>query len=132
MSESIIRRKSEAFSVRIIKLSRYLKSTKHENVISIQIYRSGTSVSANVNEALQGSSKNDFANKMNIALKEAAETKHWLRLLYESDYLTNKEFDSIYEDASEIEKILTSIVKTTRYNIESERMEKRRGVNKEN
>lgn len=132
MSESIIRRKSEAFSVRIIKLSRYLKSTKHENVISIQIYRSGTSVSANVNEALQGSSKNDFANKMNIALKEAAETKHWLRLLYKSDYLTNKEFDSIYEDDSEIEKILTSIVKTTRYNIESERMEKRRGVNKEN
>ena len=126
MSESIIKVKSEAFAVRTIKLWKYLCKEKQEFVMSKQVYRSGTSISANVNEGLQGESKEDFVHKLNIALKEASETKHWLRLLYNSDFLTEKEFKSIYNDATEVEKILTSIIKTTRVNIKKEKAEKQR------
>lgn len=129
MAKSIIKDKSEALAVRIVRLSRYLTTTKREFVISGQIYRSGTSISANVNEAQQGSSKNDFVHKMNIALKEASETKHWLRLLYKTDYINKIQFDSIYGDATEVEKILTKIVKTTRENIEKEEKERKREIN---
>lgn len=129
MAKSIIKDKSDALAVRIVRLSRYLTTTKREFIISGQIYRSGTSISANVNEAQQGSSKNDFVHKMNIALKEASETKHWLRLLYKTDYINKIQFDSIYDDATEVEKILTKIVKTTRENIEKEEKERKRESN---
>jgi len=86
---------------------------KREFVLSKQIVRSGTIVGANVSEALQGQSKRDFLMKMNIALKEASETKYWLRLLKETDYLNEKQQRSILKDCIEIEKLLTSIVRTT-------------------
>ena len=117
MSESIIGDKSFDFAVRIIKLYKYLIDEKKEYILSKQLLRSGTSIGANIQEGLQGQSKKDFLMKMNISLKEASETKYWLRLLKATDYLTEKEQKSIYEDCIELEKILTSIVKTTSENI---------------
>lgn len=113
MGSSIIGEKSFDFAIRIVRLYQYLCENKKEYVLSKQLLRSGTSIGANVQEGLQGQSKKDFLMKMNIALKEASETKYWLRLLLATDYLTDKEQSSIFEDCLEIEKLLTKIVKTT-------------------
>ena len=88
-----------------------------EYVISKQVLRCGTSIGANVKEALRGQSKADFRAKMNIALKEASETEYWLELLHESDYITEEQFLSIIADNIEIIKILTSIVKNADDNV---------------
>lgn len=88
-----------------------------EYVMSKQVLRSGTSIGANVKEALRGQSKADFRTKMNIALKEASETEYWLELLHESDYITEEQFQSIIADNIEIIKILTSIVKNADNNV---------------
>ena len=114
MKDNIVERKSKAFAVRIIRLVQYLQREKNEFVLSKQLLRSGTSIGANIREAVQGFSKNDFLFKMSIALKECSETRYWLELLVETDYLSSTEFESIYSDASELQKLLTSIVKTTR------------------
>ena len=82
--------------------------------MSKQLLRCGTSIGANVAEAEQAQSKADFISKMNIALKETAETKYWLKLLKATDYLTDKEFDSILNDCIEIEKILSAIIKSAK------------------
>jgi len=113
MGRNIIADKTFAFAIRIIKLYKWMCSEKREFVLSKQILRSGTSIGANVSEALQGQSKRDFLMKMNIALKEASETRYWLRLLKETDYLTEKQQLSILKDCIEVEKLLTSIVRTT-------------------
>ncbi|MCL1874919.1 MAG: four helix bundle protein [Synergistaceae bacterium] len=110
--ENVIVDKSKAFALRIISLNRFLAEEKKEFVLSKQIIRSGTSIGANVREAIRGQSKPDFYSKLNIALKEAAETEYWLELLYESNYLKKTVFDSIYYDCQEIIKILVSITKT--------------------
>lgn len=88
-----------------------------EYVMSKQVLRSGTSIGANVKEALRGQSKADFRAKMNIALKEASETEYWLELLHESDYISEEQFQSIIADNIEIIKILTSIVKNADNNV---------------
>ena len=111
MRESIIGEKSMAFAIRIVKLYKYLSEEKREYVISKQLLRSGTSIGTNTRESKNAQSKNDFINKLNIALKEADETEYWLELLYRTDYLEEKEFKSIYEDNAELIKILTSIIK---------------------
>ena len=111
MKENVIIRKSFAFSVRIVNLHRYLSQEKREYVISKQIYRSGTSIGANIAEAQRAQSTADFVAKMKIALKEANETQYWLQLLYETKYITDKEFNSIHNDLIEILKILTAICK---------------------
>ena len=80
--------------------------------MSTQILKSGTSIGANVKEAIRGQSKADFYSKMNIALKEASETEYWLELLFESDYITETEFNSIYTDCQELIKLLMAITKT--------------------
>ena len=82
--------------------------------MSHQLLRAGTSIGANVAEAKHAQSRPDFLSKFNIALKEAAETDYWLRLLYETNYLTQKQFKSIYKDCDEIERILASIVRTVK------------------
>ncbi|MDE7409138.1 MAG: four helix bundle protein [Muribaculaceae bacterium] len=105
--------KSKAFGIRMTKLRTYLVSEKHEYEMSKQILRSGTSIGANVKEAIRGQSKADFGTKMNIALKEASETEYWLEMLYEGKYIDKKGFDSVLKDCHELIKILTSIVKTT-------------------
>ena len=88
-----------------------------EYVMSKQVLRCGTSIGANVKEALRGQSRADFRAKMNIALKEASETEYWLELLHESDYISEEQFQSIIADNIEIIKILTSIVKNADNNV---------------
>jgi len=112
MRDSLIVDKSKSFALRIIKLYKYLVSEKKEYILSKQILRCGTSIGANVKEAIRGQSKADFYSKMNIALKEASETEYWLELLHESDYIESVHFQSIYSDCQELLKILMSITKT--------------------
>ena len=112
MRENLIQEKSKRFAIRIIRLYQHLSQEKREFVLSKQLLRSGTSIGANVREAVQGFSRNDFRYKLSLALKESEETQYWLELLHETDYLSPKEFHSIYSDARELTKILTSILKT--------------------
>ena len=113
---NIIASKSYTFALRIIKLYKYLITEKKEYVLSKQVLRSGTSIGALVKEAEHAQSKADFVHKMNIALKEANETEYWLMLLKDSEYIDEKNFNSIYPDSVELIKILVSIVKTSRLN----------------
>ena len=116
MSESITENKSFQFAVRIVNLYKYLTKEKNEYVLSKQLLKSGTSIGANVSEGERAQSKADFYAKMSIALKEANETYYWLKLLYETDYLTEKEFLSVEIDANELISLLVSICKTTQNN----------------
>jgi four helix bundle protein len=109
-----VKEKSFRFSVRIVKLCRFLRETKKEFVMSKQLLRCGTSIGANIAESQQAQSRPDFTSKLNIALKEAVETDYWLRLLYETGYLTKAQFISIISDCDELERMLASIVKTTK------------------
>ena len=112
--ENIIEKKSFDFAIRIVRLYRYLCEKKKEFVLSKQLLRSGTSIGANVAEAQQAQSKADFVSKISIALKETTETKYWLRLLNATDYLSDIEIKTILADCVEIEKILTSILKSSK------------------
>ena len=111
---SVLLDKSLAFAARIIKLNKYLIKEKHENIISKQIVRSATSIGANANEAIYGQSKADFISKLHISLKETAETEYWLRLLTLSEYITEKEGDSLLTDCLEIKKILIASLNTSK------------------
>lgn len=106
--------KSLHFAARIVKLYRYLQKEKHESILSKQIIRSATSIGANANEAVYGISKADFIAKLQISLKETAETEYWLRLLILSDYLTEAEGESLLNDCLEIKRILVSTLKTAK------------------
>ena len=106
--------KSLKFASRIVKLYQYLLKEKHETIISKQIIRSGTSIGANANEAAYGISRADFIAKMQIALKETAETEYWLRLLVLSEYITEAEGDSLINDCLEIKRILISSLNTAK------------------
>ena len=112
MKESIIRDKSKAFAIRIIKLYKFLLEEKKEFVLSKQILRCGTSIGANFAEAIYGVSEADFLNKLSIAQKEASETIYWLELLRETDFLTQEQFDSIYTDADELLRLLAASIIT--------------------
>ena len=103
--------KSKSFSIRIIRLYKYLHDEKHEYVLSKQILRSGTSIGANIREATRGQTTPVFYSKMNIALGEADETAYWLELLYGGEYISKGQFDSIYSDNEELIRLLTSITK---------------------
>ena len=114
--DSVILSKSLQFAARIVKLYQYLTKEKHETVISKQIVRSGTSIGANANEAIYGVSKSDFIAKLQISLKETAETEYWLRLLVMSEYLSEPEGQSMIADCLEIKRILVSTLKTAKEN----------------
>jgi len=105
--------RSYDFAVRIVKLYKYLNKTFNERILSAQVLKSGTSIGANVSEAQRGQSKADFHAKMSIALKEANETDYWLKLLYSTDYLSDKQFESLNKDIMELFGILIAICKTT-------------------
>lgn len=111
--KNVVVEKSFAFAARIVKLYKYLCEEKKEFVLSKQLLRSGTSIGANISEAQQGQSKKDFFMKMNILLKECAETEYWLKLLSATDYLNETESQSITADCTELGKLLTSIVKSS-------------------
>jgi len=116
MKDNVVRSKSFAFAVRIVRLARYLQEQKREFVLSKQLFRSGTAIGAMVPEAEQGESRADFVHKLSVALKEAHETDYWLELLVESEYVDEKGYHSIYEDLAELLKLLTTIIKTTKGN----------------
>ena len=110
--DNIIQQKTYDFSVRIIRLYQFLVKEKKEYVLSKQILRCGTSVGANVEEAIGGQSKKDFFAKLSISYKEARETHYWIRLLYDTDYIDKNMKDSLIIDIEEILKIIGSIQKT--------------------
>jgi len=112
MKENAVQVKSYAFALRIVKLYKYLCAEKKEYVLSKQVLRAGTSVGANVEEAIGGQSSKDFVAKLSIAYKEARETHYWLRLLHDSDYLEDSHFNSILADNEELLKLIGSIQKT--------------------
>ncbi len=114
MKQNVILDMSFAFAVRIVKLSRFLANDKKEYVLSRQVLRSGTSIGANVKEAVVAQSRKDFIAKLNISLKEANETEYWLQLLNATGYLDD--VDSILEDNRGIIRVLTSIIKSTNNN----------------
>ena len=117
MKENLIVDRSMDFAVRIIRLYDFLDNKRKYYDPFKQLLRSGTSIGANVNEAVNGQSKKDFLTKMYIAFKEARETEYWLNLLHKTDFIDTKMFESISNDCSEINKILSSIIKTTNKNL---------------
>lgn len=116
MSEgkSIIKNRSFAFAVRVVKLYKYLTETKKEFVLSKQLLRSGTAIGALVREAQNAESKADFIHKLGIAQKECDETMYWLELLKETEYLTDKEFESINNEAVALLKMIRSAISTSK------------------
>lgn len=110
MKESVLYKLSKAFALRIIKLFEFLRDEKREFVISKQIYRSGTSIGANVAESPFAQSDADYIHKLRIALKEANETRYWLELLHESGKITHPEFDSLNNDLSTIIGTVVNII----------------------
>ena len=106
--------KAFLFAVRVVNLYKYLCSEKKEYVLSKQLLRSGTSIGANISEAQDAQSRNDFISKLSISLKEAKESRYWIDLLKETDFLTKQEAGSLLEDLTEVIKLLTSIIKSTK------------------
>ncbi len=119
MQNSIIKQKSYDFALRIIKLHQFLREQKHFE-IAAQLVKSATSIGANVEEALAGQSKKDFAAKMAIASKEARETNYWLRLIRDSGLVRRGRVEKLIASSEELLKILTSIVKTSMTKLRAE------------
>jgi len=118
-NDNIIAEKSKQFAIRIVNLYKYLLKEKREFILSRQLVRSGTSIGANVAEAICAISKKDFTAKMYIAYKESSESLYWIELLHETTYLDDKEFESIWSQCKELHKILSSITKSSEERIES-------------
>lgn len=115
-NDSVINRKATEFALLIIKAYQFLTTEKNEYVMSKQLLLSGTAIGALIREAEFAESKNDFAHKLRIALKEANETDYWLLLLSESNYIEKTAYDSIQSDCIELIKLLVSIIKTAKSN----------------
>lgn len=116
--QNLIQEKSYRFALRIAKLAQLLGEEKREFVLSKQVLKSGTSIGANVEEALGAQTKKDFFCKMSIAYKEARETHYWLRLLIDLGLVDSKQGESLREDCRSIERILSKIKITTRKNLD--------------
>ncbi len=114
--EPIVLSKARAFAKRVIKAEKYLKTEKREHSMSNQLLRSGTAISALIAEAQYAQSKADFINKMSIALKEANESRNWIILLHDGEYIDDKSYDSIYDDINQLVMMLVSIVRTSKSN----------------
>lgn len=117
MRENVVKEKSFAFALRVVKLYQYLQKEKKEFVLSKQLLRSGTSVGALVREAEQAESKADFIHKLAIAQKEANESEYWIELLFQADYLAESQYSSIHADIAELQKLLASILISTKKNL---------------
>jgi four helix bundle protein len=108
--------KAYNFAIRVVKAYQFLQTEKKEFILSKQLLRSGTSIGANLAEANGAISRNDFSAKTSIAYKECLETKYWLSLLKDTNYIDEKMFSSMFDDADEISRMLFSTIKTTRIN----------------
>lgn len=117
--ENVIQDKSYAFAIRTVNLYRFLTDQRKEFVLSKQLLRSGTSIGANVEEGIGGQSEKDFYSKLNISYKEARETHYWLRLLRDTNYLSDEETKSMLDDCDELLKIIGSIIKTMKVKFNS-------------
>lgn len=117
--DSIVGDKSLAFGRRIAKCYKYLHTKKREDIMSKQLLRSGTSIGANVREGHYAQSKKDFISKMNIALKEAGETDYWLDVIHSAEFFTDVEYVSLKADNDELIKLLSSIIKSSKANLDS-------------
>lgn len=113
-SNNVVQTKSYDFALRIVKVYKYLSQEKKEFVLSKQLLRSGTSIGANIEESIGGQSKADFFAKITIAYKETRESKYWIRLLRDSEYLTNGQSEDLLKDVEELLKIIGTIQKTVR------------------
>jgi four helix bundle protein len=111
--DNIIVVKSYSFSLRCVKLYKYICENTHSYDLASQLLRSGTSIGANVKEAIRGQTKADFKAKMCISLKEASETEYWIELLRDAGYITVEQANSLLTDCIELIRMLTSIVKTS-------------------
>jgi four helix bundle protein len=116
MRRNVLHEKSLSFAIKIVELYKLLCDTKKEYVLSKQLLRSGTAIGALAREAKQAESKKDFIHKLAIALKEANETEYWLELLHASKYISTTEFNYINNHCTELLKLLTSIIRTTKTN----------------
>ena len=110
---NILQEKSFAFAVRIVNLYKYLCDEKKEFVLSKQVLRCGTSIGANIEEAIGGQSDKDFLSKLSVSYKEARETTYWIKLLLATNYLLSEQAESILQDADEVCKIIAKIIITT-------------------
>lgn len=113
-NDNIVQLKSYAFAIRVVKAYQFLSEHKKEFVLSKQLLRCGTSIGANIEEAIGGQSNKDFYSKLTISYKEARETHYWIRLLKDTDYLSKEQSDSLLSDVTELLKIIGSIQKTIR------------------
>ena len=118
MKNNILAEKSFDFALRIVNLYKYLYADKKEYVMSKQLLRSGTSVGATISESEYSESKADFIHKLSIGQKEINESIYWIRLLHKSNYLADSEFESIYSNADELLRLLTSSIKTAKANLQ--------------
>ncbi len=116
---SLIQTKSFEYALKIIEASKYLQNDKREYILSKQLIRSGTSIGANIREALYAQSKSDFINKLSISLKEAKESQYWIELLYKTNYLSKVKFDSLFFPNEELIKLLTSSINTAKRNVKT-------------
>ena len=110
--DNIVKEKSYAFAVRIVRLYKFLCEEKKEYTLSKQLLRCGTSIGAMIRESEHAESNADFVHKLSISLKEANETEYWLNLLKDTGYINKEMFNSISKDQEEIIKLLTSIIKS--------------------
>ncbi|GBD97533.1 MAG TPA: four helix bundle protein [Nitrospirae bacterium] len=118
-SDNVVQQKSYDFALRIIRLYKFLVEEQKEFVLSKQILKSGTSIGANIEEAIGGQSGKDFLSKMSIAYKETRETHYWLRLLRDSEYLKSNVTDKVLNDCEELLKIIGSISRKMKNNLNS-------------
>jgi four helix bundle protein len=116
VENNVLAEKSIEFAIRIVNCYKYLTKQKHETVMSKQVLRSGTSIGANVHEAIYAQSKADLITKMKISMKEAGETSYWLTILHRTEYIDTEMYNSIDSDLKEILKILASTIKTSKIN----------------
>ena len=112
--DNVIENKSFQYAIRIVRLYKFLCEEKKESILSKQLLRAGTSIGANATGSQQAQSKPDFVSKISIALKEASETKYWIKLLGATEYLSENQTNSILDDCVEIEKILVTILKSAK------------------
>lgn len=116
MKESILKEKSYKFALRIVNLNKFLRDEKKEFVLSKQLLRCGTSIGANIVEGNRAESVSDFIHKLGISLKESFETEYWLNLLKDSEYISEKQSESLISDCNELQKMLISSIKTAKQN----------------
>lgn len=113
-ADNVIQIKSYAFAIRVVNVYKYLTSEHNEYVLSKQLLRCGTSIGANIEEAIGGQSKKDFIAKLAISYKEAREAHYWIRILKDTDYLSQEQSASLLNDVDELLRIIGTIQKTMR------------------